>query len=290
MTTTDINLRTASSDSHFRPSPFIKWAGGKARLIAQFEPWLPAQYNHYHEPFVGGGAMFFHLQPREATLSDANPRLTETYRVIRDRPEELIDRLAHHQKRHGKQYYYEARTRFNGARGMTEVDRAGLFVYLNKTCFNGLYRENRRGEFNVPIGSYVSPNVCDADSIMAASFALQSADIRTTGFESVLERAQPGDLVYFDPPYVPVSTTSSFTSYIGAGFDAGLQQRLIDVFGKLVERGCHVLLSNSDTPVTREMYKRWHVVDIRAGRSINSRSDKRGAVGEVLVVGSRHDG
>jgi DNA adenine methylase len=275
----------ASYPRGHRAAPFIKWAGGKSRLLSQIEPWLPASYNHYHEPFLGGGAMFFHLQPRTASLSDINPRLVETWRVIRDQPAQLIDRLAHHEARHNSQYFYEARTRFNGARGMDSVDRAALFIYLNKTCFNGLYRENRRGEFNVPLGSYAAPNVCDATGIEAASTALQGADLKTEAFDAVLDRAASGDLVYFDPPYVPVSATSSFTSYVGGGFDANLQQRLVSVFDELVRRGCHVLLSNSDTPVSRQLYSRFRVVGIQAGRSINSRADRRGAVGEILVVG-----
>jgi DNA adenine methylase len=265
------------------PSPFLKWAGGKTRLISQFAPYFPEHFNRYHEPFLGGGAVFFHLQPEDAVLSDLNGRLVECYRVIRDEPSALMEKLDEHRRRHNHQYFYEARTRFNQARGMTAVDRAALFIYLNKTCFNGLYRENSRGEFNVPVGSYSDPAVYDASLILSVSRVLQGVEIRNEGFESVLARAERGDLVYFDPPYVPVSSTSSFTSYTGAGFDTSLQERLAHVLDELSRRGVYVMLSNSDAPLVRDLYAGWRVIDIRAPRSINSRGTGRGDVGEVLV-------
>jgi DNA adenine methylase len=275
----------ASLPSVVGPSPFLKWAGGKSRLLAQFEPFFPEHFERYHEPFLGGGAVFFHLRPEQASLSDLNGRLVACYRVIRDEPGALMERLDDHRRRHNRQYFYEARTRFNGARNMTDLDRAALFIYLNKTCFNGLYRENSRGEFNVPLGSYVDPAVYDPSTIEAVSQALQGVELRNEGFEGVAERAQAGDLVYFDPPYVPMSATSSFTNYTGAGFDLRLQERLAQLFDTLSRRGVYVMLSNSDTPVVRELFAGWRVESIRAGRSINSRGSGRGEVGEVLVCG-----
>ena len=276
-------VRAPSPVSEQAPSPFLKWAGGKARLITQFAPYFPESFNRYHEPFLGGGAVFFHLQPEQASLSDLNGRLVECYRVIRDEPAALMAKLDEHRRRHNHQYFYEARTRFNQARGMTAVDRAALFIYLNKTCFNGLYRENSRGEFNVPVGSYTDPAVYDESLILSVSQSLKGVEIHNEGFEGVLSRAQSGDLVYFDPPYVPVSATSSFTSYTGAGFDTSLQERLARVFDELSRRGAYVMLSNSDAPLVRDLYAGWRVVEIRASRSINSRGTGRGDVGEVLV-------
>jgi DNA adenine methylase len=267
------------------PAPFIKWVGGKTRLLEQLEGFFPVDFARYHEPFVGGGAVFFRVQPRRAMLSDVNPRLVNAWRAVRDQPWDVIDRLEHHRQRHEAPYYYAARTRFNRGEGLQPLDQAALFIYLNKTCFNGLYRENRRGEFNVPVGRYTNPGVYDIANILAVSERLQGVDLRVGSFETVLERAEPGDFIYFDPPYVPVSATSSFTGYVGAGFDHRLQERLRDVFGALVDRGCSVVLSNSDCEYVRELYGAWRVETVEAPRSINSRGDRRGAVNEVVVMG-----
>ena len=264
------------------PSPFIKWAGGKSRLLSQYDEHFPVEFDNYHEPFVGGGAVFFHLAPATATLSDINPRLVEVYRTIRDDVEALIDRLAHHRERHNKAYYYQSRTRFNGGR-MNAVDRASLFIYLNKTCFNGLYRENSRGEFNVPMGRYKSPSIFDPMHLRSVSLQLQDVDLVVDGFMSVADRAEPGDLVYFDPPYVPLNRTSSFTTYSKGGFDEKMQHDLARTFDKLAKRGCFVMLSNSDCPFVRELYAGWRVETISAPRAINSKAGRRGRVNEVLV-------
>jgi DNA adenine methylase len=264
-------------------SPFLKWAGGKARLLEQFEQLMPSRFAGYHEPFVGGGAMYFHLRPQRASLSDLNDRLITTYRAIRDDVGGVMERLADHRKNHGATHFYECRKRFNARRELSDSDAAALFVYLNKTCFNGLYRENSRGEFNVPLGSYAQPTILDIEGLAAASRALQNSELRVAGFESVLDRARPGDLVYFDPPYVPVSRTSSFTSYTGAGFDSTLQVRLAQVFAELARRGVFVMLSNSDSRLVNELYAGWRIDRVRAPRSINSRATGRGAVSEVVV-------
>jgi DNA adenine methylase len=264
-------------------SPFLKWVGGKGRLLDQLLAHVPASWETYHEPFLGGGAMFFRLAPERAVLSDMNPRLVECWQVVRDQPHALIDRLAHHRSRHNPHYYYEARTRFNHARNQSAVDRAALFIYLNKTCFNGLYRENRRGEFNVPAGSYRDPSVFQESQLLAVHEVLQGVEILHGGFQGVLDRAQPGDLVYFDPPYVPLSATSSFTGYVQGGFDLGMQQELARLFFQLSRRGCAVMLSNSDCEVVRELYRGWRMERVMAPRAINARGDRRGAIPEVLV-------
>lgn len=277
--TTDLDQTARGSVA----SPFLKWAGGKSRLLEQYAHLFPEDYGAYHEPFLGGGAVFFHLRPEQAALSDLNPRLIETWRVIRDQPQALMDRLEAHRMRHTAAYYYQARQRFNLPRGVDAVDRAALFIYLNKTCFNGLYRENRRGEFNVPVGRYVNPGVYDPMNIVAVSRSLQGVDLFHQGFDGVLERAESGDLVYFDPPYVPLSATSSFTNYLQSGFDMSLQIRLAQVFAELARRGCAVMLSNSDTPAVRELYAGWRIDRVMAPRSISMRASARGPVGEVLV-------
>lgn len=267
------------------PAPFLKWAGGKARLVDQFRPYFPEDYGRYFEPFIGGGALYFRLQPEDAVISDVNERLIGAYIAIRDELPALMERLEFHTKKHSRDHYYRCRERLNHARGLSNVDRAALMIYLNKTCFNGLYRENRRGEFNVPIGSYVNPTIFREENLIAVSHQLQQTEIRVNSFEHVLERAQEGDFVYFDPPYVPLNATSSFTSYVGAGFDLQMQQRLAEVFTELAHRGCYVFLSNSDSEVVRELYRGWRMETVRAGRAINSKATGRNSVNELLVIG-----
>lgn len=273
-----------SPESIPSPSPFLKWVGGKGKLLGQYKSHFPEEFNRYHEPFVGGGAVFFHLDPGEARLTDVNARLIETYRVIRDDVGGLLERLDHHREQHDAAYYYRQRKRLNAPRGLSAADRAALFIYLNKTCFNGLYRENRRGEFNVPVGRYTNPSVFDVPNLVAASRALQDVELDVAPFTGVLDHAEEGDFVYFDPPYVPVSATSNFTGYAAGGFDEALQIRLAQTFAKLARRGCRVMLSNSDCAFVRELYAGWRIERVLAPRSINSKSSKRGAVGEVAVM------
>lgn len=264
-------------------SPFLKWAGGKARLLEQYAPHMPHDFERYHEPFVGGGAMFFAMSPDDAVLSDVNPRLIETYRAVRDDVDGLIERLHEHRRRHSKAHYYASRHRFNEPRSDGGTDRAALFIYLNKTCFNGLYRENASGGFNVPMGRYTNPAICDEATLRAASRVLQDVELRVSGFVDVLERAEDGDFVYFDPPYVPLSATSSFTTYSKGGFDMSMQIELARTFAKLARRGCRVMLSNSDCEAVRELYAGWRIESISAARSISRKGRGRGPVGEVLV-------
>lgn len=273
----------AAGSVRVQPAPFLKWVGGKTRLLGQLDELFPAEFEHYHEPFVGGGAVFFHLAPPTATLSDINGRLIETYRAVRDDVDGLIDRLEHHRRRHNRAYYYQARTRLNAPRGLDAIDRAALFMYLNKTCFNGLYRENRSGEFNVPMGRYKDPSIYDEARLHAASRRLQQVDLRIDGFAGVVDRAQEGDFVYFDPPYVPLNATSSFTGYAKGGFDVDMQVQLAQTFDALAKRGVYVMMSNSNAPLVHELYAGWRIDKVMAPRSINSRSDKRGAIAEVVV-------
>ncbi|MFT5992330.1 MAG: DNA adenine methylase [Flavobacteriales bacterium] len=266
------------------PAPFIKWVGGKRQLLSQLEPLVPKRYNRYFEPFVGGGALFFDQAPDEARLSDLNGRLIETYRAVRDDLPALVDRLEHHAERYSKEYYYECRTRFNQRRKTTALDRAALFIFLNKTGFNGLYRENQSGEFNVPFGHRKRvPALYDLDTLVATHRALQGVELQTASFTTVLDHAQEGDFVYFDPPYVPISTTSNFTSYNKAGFDETLQISLAQTFAKLANRGVTVLLSNSDCPFVRDLYAGWHMETVVASRNVACKASSRKSTNEVVV-------
>lgn len=269
---------------HNLPRPFLKWAGGKARLIQQYIPYFPTYFKTYYEPFLGGGSVFFYLherQPAKAFLTDINAELITTYRCVRDDVEKLIDLLKEHQLQHSKDYYYRIRTTIES----TELKKAARLIYLNKTCFNGLYRENSKGEFNVPMGRYKKPNICDLSNLRLASVALQSAEIEIRSFEKVLNHASNSeDFVYFDPPYYPVSTTSNFTSYSRYAFNENEQYRLRDVFVELAQRGVKVMLSNSDTSFIRNLYKDFHIHTILARRAINSNANKRGKINELLVT------
>lgn len=267
--------------------PFIKWAGGKSRLIEQYKPFLPTTFDRYHEPFLGGAALFFHLAPqlhaqgKKAYLSDLNPELVNVYQCVRDRVEALIKTLANHQEKHSKTYYYAIRAELK-----TEpVARAARFIYLNKTCYNGLYRENSKGLFNVPIGRYKNPNICAPELLRPASAALQIAEISERPFAKVLDYATNSrDFVYFDPPYHPLSETSKFTAYSRYRFAAEEQASLRDIIIQLAAQNVQVLASNSDCPFIRELYADFQVETITAARSINSKASKRGKITEVLLV------
>jgi DNA adenine methylase len=269
-------------------SPIIKWAGGKSRLLGQLLPMLPkgAELMRHVEPFIGGGAMFFARAPQRALLCDVNPALINVYESVRDRVEELItelEQLAASHEADDSRAYYRVRERYNRSRSLSSTERAAAFVYLNKTCFNGLHRVNRRGEFNVPAGRYKNPRIVDPEQMRNASRALKHAELRLGGFEHLLSTARPGDFIYFDPPYEPVSTTASFTAYAQDGFRREDQMRLRDVFAALDKRGCKLMLSNSDVPFIRDLYKAFKLDTVLAPRAINRDATKRGNVTELLV-------
>lgn len=267
------------------PSPFLKWVGGKGKLLPRLLPLLPpgAEKLRHVEPFVGGGAMFFHRRPARALLCDVNPALVDTYTAIRDEVDEVVGHLNVLASRHGEGAYYGVRERYNRSAGAPRAERAAMFVYLNKTCFNGLHRVNRRGEFNVPEGRYTNPRILDEQGLRAASRALAKADIRCQGFDAIVQSARPGDFVYFDPPYAPVSATANFTSYAADEFGAREQEKLRDIFRELHRRGCKLMLSNSDVPLIRDLYSEFRIDVVPAPRAINCRADKRGPVDEVVV-------
>jgi DNA adenine methylase len=261
--------------------PFLKWAGGKGRLIQQYTNFFPKGYKTYYEPFLGGGAIFFHLQPQQAVLTDINPALVNVYRCVRNDVEAVIALLAQYQQQHSKDYYYHMRSN----PGSTPIEKAARLIYLNKTCFNGLYRENSKGEFNVPFGQYKNPRVCHPDLLRDASIALQTAAVDVRSFEAVLEVAKtPEDFVYFDPPYHPLSATSCFTTYSRHAFNQHDQVRLRDIFVELARRQVKVMLSNSDCDFVRELYRDFDIYSITATRAINCHADRRGKITEVLVM------
>ena len=263
-------------------TPFVKWAGGKRKLIPSLVSHFPTmqQVNRYFEPFLGGGAVFFHLQHPCSFLSDSNEELVELYHTVRDVVESLIDALKKHHNE--EKYFYEVRSQ-NPA-SLSPVERAARFIFLNKTCYNGLYRVNSKGRFNVPFGKYKNPLICDAERLRAASLALQSAEIIAADFEEALSGAEPRDFIYFDPPYYPLSKTSSFTAYTASNFDISEQERLAQVYRDLHRRGCYIILSNSDTPLIRKLYADFQIIEVQASRAINSRADGRGKITELLII------
>jgi len=286
--------------------PFIKWAGGKRSLVqrilelAQADSFRPDTHR-YIEPFVGGGAVFFALQSLHgnqirSTISDANPYLMRAYRGLRDNPLHTVQALKRHAALHSKAYYMEMRSAGPPDSEYQEAESAAWFIYLNKTCFNGLWRVNKSGMNNVPMGSSKTPPViCDEEVLLAASAALQWTHCMSMDFEKTAEEAKPGDLVYMDPPYIPLNHTS-FTAYTKTGFSYKDHVRLRDTAMDLKNRGVRVIISNSDTKATRDLYqdssvkRRWHtdltftLHEVQARRSINCQSGGRGPVGELIIT------
>jgi DNA adenine methylase len=267
---------------------FLKWAGGKLQLIEQFENLFPHNFRNYYEPFIGSGAVFFYvkskLKPNKVLLSDTNEELINCFVAVRDKPSELVELLLNHRKKHSKEYYYAVRS-IESSR-LDSLARAARLIYLNKTCFNGLYRVNSKGQFNVPFGDYENPSIFDRNTLFQASQLLQGVHLQVMTFEKVLDFAGKDDFVYFDPPYIPLSKTSSFTRYSKSNFSMKEQKRLSEVFGILDSRGCFVMLSNSDHALTRELYRHYekNTVIVRAKRMINSVGSRRGAINEVVVT------
>jgi DNA adenine methylase len=261
------------------PKPFLKWAGGKRQLLKHLRTFVPRNYDRYFEPFLGGGALFFDLLPKKGVLSDVNPELVDAYIAVRDRVEDLIGALCEH--RHDARHFYAVRKADPGM--LSLVDRAARTIFLNKTGFNGLYRVNRSGQFNVPFGRYAKPKICDADNLRACSAALANVELSVGDFADAVAGAKKGDFVYFDPPYVPLSRTATFTSYAAGGFGPDAQVRLSEVFGQLSDRKVSVLLSNSDVPAIRRLYAAHRIHLVRAARAINSNASRRGPVSEVVI-------
>lgn len=268
------------------PRPFLKWAGGKTQLTNALLERMPVHFNTYHEPFVGSGALFFRLyrerKIKHAILSDINSELIDTYLAIRDHVQKIIQLLSEFP--HNEKFYYEIREQDPWK--MSLAERAARMIYLNKTGYNGLYRVNRQGKFNVPFGRYKRPKYLDRDNLLAVSDALKKVEILCTPFHTVTERAKPGDWVYFDPPYVPVSQTSNFTSYHASGFGMQEQEKLRDRCIELSRVNVYITLSNSDTDIIRSLYavSGFYMDRVLANRAINSNAAKRGKIAEVIIT------
>jgi len=261
--------------------PFVNWAGGKSQLISQMAPWLPRAHecSGYIEPFLGGGAVFLTVRPDEATLGDSNGELVNCYRVVRDNVDALISRLSEHV--HSKYYFYWLRRQ--NPDWMDDVARAARFIHLNKTCFNGVYRVNLRGEFNVPYGNRKA-RVFDEENLRRVSSLLQNAELVEQSYEVTLQNAKPMDFVYLDPPYHPVSKTASFTKYTRSPFGEEDQQILAAEFDRIARLGCRVMLSNSDTELVRRLYRHYKMHSVKANRYINCNGNGRKAVRELLIT------
>ncbi|PTM21215.1 DNA methyltransferase [Lactobacillus sp. PFC-70] len=271
-------------------SPFIKWVGGKRQLLHEINLLKPAEFNGYYEPFIGGGAVFLNFAPQRAVINDFNPELVNTWQVVQNNPQELLELLQLHEENNSKEYYLNLRSADRDGRleKMTDVERAARFIYMNKTGFNGLWRVNQKGQNNVPYGRYKNPKICDERILLAAEY-LQNNDVTILNgdYREAIVTAKQGDLVYFDPPYIPVNLTSSFTSYTQNEFGLTQQTQLRDTFVDLTKKGVQVMLSNSDVPLIEELYGGIDGVTIHhvtARRAINSVGSKRGKVGEVIIT------
>lgn|SRR3989338_8048794 len=267
---------------------FVKWAGGKSQLIEQFIPLFPKKFNRYLEPFVGSGAVFFYIiqkyKPKEAIISDINEELINTYNIIKNDVERLIVELKQHKEYHlaeGKKYYLTIRA--TNPSDLPELERAARFIYLNKTCFNGLYRVNSKGKFNVPMGSYKNPDIIQEDKLKLISKLLQNVTINVMSFEDVLTMVKKGDFVYFDPPYYPLKNGKSFTTYTKAKFLEKEQDTLARIFRELDKKDCYLMLSNSDTTFIKDLYMGFKTHIVKAKRMINCDSTKRGQINEIVV-------
>jgi DNA adenine methylase len=268
------------------PKPFMKWAGGKSKLVQRITARLPAYMPTYHEPFLGGGATLFELARqgrfKKAIVSDANPELVALWTVVQRNVDGLIRELSDRKKyAYSKDRYLEIRGYANS--DMSDIQAAARTLYLNKTCFNGLYRVNRLGEFNVPFGRYVNPTICDEAGLRSASRALANVTILNKDFEKACKDARPGDGVYFDPPYIPASFTSKFTSYTASGFRIDEHERLASLFGTLARSGVRVVLSNSMTKDTLRLYGKYDRDEILGSRNVGGPASYRNPAKEVIV-------
>ena len=302
-----MTIRNTYPSKSIKAKPFIKWVGGKGQLISTFEKLLPRELEEveaftYIEPFIGGGAMLFYMLQRfhnikRAVINDLNPDLIKAYKTVKTAPEALIQCLSQIEREYlnireeekRKEYYLSVRKRFNEGE-MSDVDNTALLIFLNRTCFNGLYRVNSKGEFNVPFGKYANPTICDAETIYADSELLQKVDIISGDFEQTESYVSPHTFIYFDPPYRPLDATSSFNSYAKEAFNDDEQIRLKEYFDRLSSRKCRMMLSNSDCRGRNpedtffdDLYKDYIIERVYASRSVNANPTKRGKLTELLI-------
>jgi len=269
--------------------PILKWAGGKQQLISQYYPYFPEKIQRYFEPFLGGGAVYFFLWntkriSKNAYLSDLNEELINVYDVVKNDVNNLILLLNEHKDKHNRDYFYNIRNLDRDGHIFSKTERAARTIYLNKTCYNGLFRVNSQGQFNVPLGSYKNPTIVNPADIRVTSKALHDVNLSVQDFSQVQNFGEKGDFCYFDPPYDPLSKTANFTSYTADSFQKKDQIKLANVFSELTEKGCLCMLSNSDTPLIREIYNKYKIISVKAKRAINSDSTKRNEIGELLII------
>lgn len=270
--------------------PFVKWVGGKKQLLPDLIKYAPENFTTYFEPFLGGGALFFTLQPKKAVINDLNDHLITAFKVVKGDTKKLIARLKRLEKdflnkkdAERKEMFLRIRNKFNTQK-LDAVERAALMIFLNRTCFNGMYRENSRGEFNVPFGKYKNPKICDESNLESAAVALKNVKITAKDFASAVQDAKKGDFVYFDPPYYPISETSKFTSYYETDFVLEDQIKLRDLIKDLSKRGVQVMASNSYSPTIKDLYADFNLHVVYAGRAINSKANKRGKIKEYIIT------
>jgi len=267
------------------PHPFLKWAGGKRQLLSQIDLYIPKSFNKYIEPFVGGGALFFYLLPKNAILNDINQDLINTYRVIKENVSELITSLKKHKNE--EEYFYKIRSvdrNLDEFKTWSDVEKASRIIYLNRCCYNGLYRVNSKGYFNAPFGKYKNPKICNEENLKLVHKVLKDVKLMNTSFELCLNYAKKDDFIYFDPPYVPISESANFTSYTKSSFKKKDQIKLFNVFKELDQKGCKLLLSNSYNEFILKLYKNYQINIVYAKRAINSNPDKRGEIKEILII------
>ena len=272
------------SASYPSSRPFVKWVGGKSQLLPELVKRIPENFTTYYEPFLGGGALFFALRPSHAVLSDDNEELINAFGVVQQDVDHLIKELKKH--RYEQEYFYSVRDadRHPSFKRWSPVRRASRLIFLNKTCYNGLYRVNALGQFNTPFGRYTNPTIVDESNLRACHAALQGASLQCLSFTDIEKTITPNDFVYFDPPYIPLSATASFTGYSSDGFKESMQRELAALCGRLNSKGVRFMLSNSSAPLVSDLYKNFKIEHVAAARSINSKGNRRGSVNEVIVT------
>lgn len=274
-----------------RARPFLKWAGGKSRLSKQITDFFPKNFDRYFEPFLGGGAIYFAISPREGVLNDLNKYLIGTYEIIRDNPYGLINKLKSISEIYHSlssiemksDYYYKARAQYNSIHSVN-LDKAALFIFLNKAGYNGMYRENSKGEYNIPFGKHEKCLICDEANLLRVANDLKDIKFTSTDYKDALKAAKRGDLIYLDPPYFPLSKTAKFTEYQAGGFSVREQEVLKGIYDDLHSKGCYVMMSNSYCDEIRDMYADYNLNVIEVGRTINSKKGERGKIKEYVVT------
>lgn len=286
---------TKKKNKNLLVQPFLKWAGGKRQLLSQIEEYFPDQFTTYYEPFIGGGAVLFHLQPKKAVINDFNEDLINCYQCIKDCLEELIEKLKYYETKNNSESYYSIRAmdRTEEYKNWTSVEKAARLIYLNRTCYNGLFRMNSAGQFNSPFGSYKNPCICNEPVLRALNKYFNENDIifRKGDFYDACKDAPKGSFIYLDPPYDQYENQVNFVGYTKNGFSREDQKRLKNMCDKLIENGCYIIISNSKTSFIMDLYNdkekyiTYDIKTVNARRNINSNAKKRGEVQEVLIIG-----